>query len=94
MSKAVIKLCVYAGTLERCRFVFFFLVFFGRTGGGLFFFFFAISLMGVLASRLPWLNCHRFLAGAFLLERGCVVLGVRFSSAMLVWVAFEAWVFR
>ncbi len=23
MSKAVIKLCVYAGTLERCKFVFF-----------------------------------------------------------------------
>ena len=35
MSKAVIKLCVYAGTLERCRFVFF--GFFGGTGGGLFF---------------------------------------------------------
>jgi len=59
-----------------------------------FFFFFAISLMGVLASRLAWLNCHRILAGAILLERGCVVLGVRFSSAMLVWVAFEAWVFH
>ena len=91
MSKAVIKLCVYAGTLERCRFVFF--GFFGGTGG-VFFFFVAISLMGVLASRLAWLNCHRILAGAILLERGCVVLGVRFSSAMLVWVAFEAWVFH
>ena len=93
MSKAVIKLCVYAGTLERCRFVF--LVFLVEDGEGLFFFFFfAISLMGVLASRLAWLNCHRILAGAILLERGCVVLGVRFSSAMLVWVAFEAWVFH
>ena len=30
MSKAVVKLCVYAGTLERCRFVFWF---FGGTGG-------------------------------------------------------------
>ena len=89
MSKAVIKLCVHAGTLERCRFVFWF---FGGTGGV--FFFVAISLMGVLASSLAWLNCHRFLAGAILLERGCVVLGVRFSSAMLVWVAFEAWVFH
>ena len=29
MSKAVIKLCVYAGTLERCRFFFFFFGFFG-----------------------------------------------------------------
>ena len=87
MSKVVIKLCVYAGTLERCRVRFF--GFLGKTGGGLFFFF-AISLMGVLASRLAWLNCHRFLAGAILLERGCVVLGVRFSSAMLAWVAFEA----
>ena len=94
MSKAVIKLCVYAGTLERCRFVF--LGFLVEEGGGPFFFlfFFAISLMGVLASRLAWLNCHRILAGAILLERGCVVLGVRFSSAMLVWVAFEAWVFH
>ena len=87
MSEAVIKLCVYAGTLERCRFVF--LVFLVKQGEGCFFFFFAISLMGVLASRLAWLNCHRILAGAILLERGCVVLGVRFSSAMLVWVAFE-----
>ena len=90
MSKAVIKLCVYAGTLERCRFVFFWF-FLVEQGEG---FFFAISLMGVLASCLAWLNCHRFLAGAILLERGCVVLGVRFSSAMLVWVAFEAWVFH
>ena len=54
----------------------------------------AISLMGVLASRLAWLNCHRFLAGAILLERECVMLGVHFSSAMLAWVAFEAWVFH
>ena len=92
MSEAVIKLCVYAGTLERCRFVF--SVFLVKQGEGCFFFFFAISLMGVLASRLAWLNCHRILAGAILLERGCVVLGVRFSSAMLVWVAFEAWVFH
>ena len=96
MSKAVIKLCVYAGTLERCRFVF--LVFLVEQGGGLFFFFLsffsAISLMGVLASRLAWLNCHRILAGAILLERGRVVFGVRFSSAILVWVAFEAWVFH
>ena len=59
-----------------------------------FFFFFAISLMGVLASSFAWLNCHRFLAGAILLERGCVVFGVLFSSAMLAWVAFEAWVFH
>ena len=58
------------------------------------FFFLAISLMGVLASSFAWLNCHRFLAGAILLERGCVVFGVRFSSAMLAWVAFEAWVFH
>ena len=56
--------------------------------------FFAFSLMGVLASSLAWLNCHRFLAGAILLERGCVVFGVRFSSAMLAWVVFEAWVFH
>ena len=28
MSKAVIKLCVYAGTLERCRFIFFSFFFF------------------------------------------------------------------
>ena len=54
----------------------------------------AISLMGVLASSLAWLNCHRFLAGAILLERECVMLGVHFSSAMLAWVAFEAWVFH
>ena len=48
--------------------------------------------MEVLASRLAWLNCRRFHAGAILLERGCVVLGVRFSSAMhLQGVAFEAW---
>ena len=87
MSKAVIKLCVYAGTLERCRFVFW--VFLVEQGEGCFFF--AISLMGVLASSLAWLNCHRFLPGAILLERGCVV---RFSSAMLAWVAFEAWVFH
>ena len=50
--------------------------------------------MGVLAYSLAWLNCHRFLAGAILLERGCVVFGVRVSSAMLAWVAFEAWVFH
>jgi len=75
-------------------FFFFFLRGGGGGGGFFFFFFFAISLMGVLASRLAWLNCHRILAGAILLERGCVVLGVRFSSAMLVWVAFEAWVFH
>ena len=37
MSKVVIKLCVYAGTLERCRVRFF--GFLGKTGGGLFFFF-------------------------------------------------------
>ena len=92
MSNAVIKLCVHAGTLERCRFVF--LVFLVEQGEGCFFFCLAISLMGVLASSLAWLNCHRFLAGAILLERGCVVFGVRFSSAKLAWVAFEAWVFH
>ena len=92
MSKAVIRLCVYAGTLERCRFVF--LVFLVEQGGRAVFFF-AISLMGVLASRLAWLNCHRILAGAILLERGCVVLGVRFSSAMRFHgVAFEDCVFH
>ena len=47
------------------------------------FFFGAFSLLGVLASRLAWLNCRRSLAGAMLLERGCVMLGVRFSSARL-----------
>ena len=53
---------------------------------------FLTSLMEILASRLAWLNCRRFLAGAILLEQGCVVLGVRFSSAMhLHGVAFEAW---
>ncbi len=68
-QKAVIKLCVYAGTLERCRVRFFF----GGPKKKCGRFFFAISLMGVLASRLAWLNCRRFLAGAILLERGCVV---------------------
>ena len=59
------------------------------------FFFSAISLLGVLASRLAWLNCRRFLAGAVLLELGCVLLGVRFSSAMRFHgVAFEACVFH
>ena len=91
MSKAIMKLCVCPETLDIVGSFFFgFLV---EQGGGAVFFF-AISLMVVLASRLAWLNCPRFLAGAFLLERGCVVLGVRFSSAMLVWVAFEAWVFH
>ena len=89
MSKAVIKLCVHAGTLERCVFVF--LVFWWNRRRAVFF---AISLVGVLASSLAWLNCPGFLAGAILLERGCVVSGVRFSSAMLAWVAFEAWVFH
>ena len=71
----------------------FFFGFFGGTGGGLFFFW-AISPLGMLASSFAWLNCHRFLAVAIPLERGCVVFGVRFSSAMLAWVAFEAWVFH
>ena len=74
---------------------FFWGVFFGVGGRGLFFFFSAISLLGVLASRLAWLNCRRFLAGAVLLELGCVLLGVRFSSAMRFHgVAFEACVFH
>ena len=93
MSKAVTMLCVYAGTLERCRLVFGF--FFGGTGRGLFFLGGAISLLGVLASRLAWLNCRFSLAGANLLERGCVMSGVRFSSAMRFHgVAFEACVFH
>ena len=47
--------------------------------------------MGVLASRLARLNCRRFLAGAILLERGCVLSGVHVSSAMrFLGVAFEA----
>ena len=59
------------------------------------FFFSAISLSGVLASRLAWLNCRRFLAGAVLLELGCVLLDVRFSSVMCFHgVAFEACVFH
>ena len=87
---------MYAGTLERCRFVFFgegfFLV---EQGGGLFFWGGGYLLLGVLASRLAWLNCRRFLAVMVLLERGSVLLGVRFSSAMRFHgVAFEACVFH
>ena len=79
---------MYGGTLQRCRVRFFFAL--PSLKKCEVFLFFCTSLMEVLASRLAWLNCRRFHAGAILLERGCVVLGVRFSSAMLAWVAFEA----
>ena len=57
--------------------------FFGRgeTGGGVFF----CTLLGVLASRLAWLNCRRFLAGAMLLERGCGVRRSFLECLALAW---------
>ena len=50
--------------------------------GAVFFWVELSPLWEVLASRLAWLNCRRFLAGAILFERECVVLGVRFSGAV------------
>ena len=57
---------------------FIFVFFFGGTGErAVFFFGGANSLLGVLATRLAWLNCRRFIAVAILLER--VMCGVRRS---------------
>ena len=91
MSEAVIKLCVYAGTLERCRFVFF-LVFLVQQGEGCFFCYLPNGSFGIplCSVELSPLSC-----GAVLLERGCVLLGVHVSSAMrFLGVAFEACVFH
>ena len=58
-------------------------------------FFSAVSLFGVLASRLTWLNLSPLSCGAVLLERGCVSLGIRASSAMRFHgVRFEDSVFQ
>ena len=59
--------------------------FFLSAGGEEGCFFGCLTFWGFGHPSLAWLNCRRFLAGAVLLDRGCVLLGVRVSSAMLPW---------